>query len=344
MFAELLLMAAQISIPLGKPPRVIEQPRAPIETSGPLWVSECAGSDDWNKPAPPVRIHANTYLVGTCGISSILIVGSDGDILIDGGTERGRRPDRRQHPLARFPGPGHQVHPAQPRASRPCRRHFQVAAAEWRNGHRVGAGPQGARKRRAGRRRPAVRHDQALPAGRSRSGDRRQGRGSPRQSDADGHDHPGPHARSTKLALGQLRWRRMPDDRLCRQPVAGQRPQYRFSDHPAYVAAYRASIAKVAASPCEILLTPHPSASHMSERLAHGKPLLDPSACRDYAADLTAKLDERLAKETATALPPSHELAGQRSVHSGAGRSGRGAARFARAWRSRASTGGRRAR
>ena len=48
----------------------------------------------------------------------------------------------------------------------------------------------------------------------------------------------------------------------------------------------------------------------MRERLAHGKPLLDPSACRDYAADLTAKLDERLAKETATALPPSHELAG----------------------------------
>ena len=89
MFAELLLLAAQISIPLGKPPRVIEQPRAPIETSGPLWVSECAGSDDWNKPAPPVRIHANTYLVGTCGISSILIVGSDGDILIDGGTEQG---------------------------------------------------------------------------------------------------------------------------------------------------------------------------------------------------------------------------------------------------------------
>ena len=40
-----------------------------------------------NKPAPPVRIHGNTYLVGTCGISSILIVGSAGDILIDGGTE-----------------------------------------------------------------------------------------------------------------------------------------------------------------------------------------------------------------------------------------------------------------
>ena len=41
-----------------------------------------------DKPAPPVRIHANTYLVGTCGISSILIVGDQGDMLIDGGTEQ----------------------------------------------------------------------------------------------------------------------------------------------------------------------------------------------------------------------------------------------------------------
>src|SRR3954453_1437061 len=89
MFAKalLLLAAAQLSIPLGKPPRVIEQPRAPIESAGPHWAAECAGSDDWTKPAPPVRIHANTYMVGTCGISSILIVGSDGDILIDGGSE-----------------------------------------------------------------------------------------------------------------------------------------------------------------------------------------------------------------------------------------------------------------
>ena len=45
--------------------------------------------DEWDKPAPPVRIHANTYLVGTCGISSILITGSEGHVLIDGGTEQG---------------------------------------------------------------------------------------------------------------------------------------------------------------------------------------------------------------------------------------------------------------
>src|SRR4026209_570084 len=89
MFASLALLAAMqgIVVPLGKAPRIIEQPRAPIETAGPRWALVCDDSDDWNKPAPPVRIHANTYDVGTCGITSILIVGAQGDILIDGGPE-----------------------------------------------------------------------------------------------------------------------------------------------------------------------------------------------------------------------------------------------------------------
>src|SRR4029079_11426638 len=86
------LAAQQISIPLGKPPPRVEPPRAPIEVSGPLWADACKDSDDWEKPAPPVRIHANSYLVGTCGISSILIVGDKGDILIDGGPEEAADP------------------------------------------------------------------------------------------------------------------------------------------------------------------------------------------------------------------------------------------------------------
>src|SRR5438046_1642962 len=85
-----LVAAAQLAIPLGPRPRIIEQPRAPIESAGPRWAVACEDSkdpDSWDKPAPPVRIHGNTYLVGTCGISAILIVGSNGDVLIDGGTE-----------------------------------------------------------------------------------------------------------------------------------------------------------------------------------------------------------------------------------------------------------------
>jgi metallo-beta-lactamase class B len=89
-FAALLAMSAQqIVIPLGKKPRQIERPKAPIEESGPKWAAACKDWDEWDKPAPPVRIHANTYLVGTCGISAILITGDDGHVLIDSGTEAG---------------------------------------------------------------------------------------------------------------------------------------------------------------------------------------------------------------------------------------------------------------
>jgi metallo-beta-lactamase class B len=80
---------------------------------------------------------------------------------------------------------------------------------------------------------------------------------------------------------------------------AVSRDDYRFSDHPDYLAAFRASIAKVADSRCEILLTPHPSASAMRDRMTGEQPLFDPEGCKNYAASLAKRLDERLAKEAA---------------------------------------------
>jgi metallo-beta-lactamase class B len=76
------------------------------------------------------------------------------------------------------------------------------------------------------------------------------------------------------------------------------RDNYRFSAHPAYLAAFRQSIARIGDGRCEILLTPHPSASAMRDRMTRVKPLFDPAGCRAYAADRTKALDERLAKET----------------------------------------------
>src|SRR5687768_8882947 len=40
--------------------------------------------DNWNVPQAPVRIFANTYYVGTAGLSAILITSDGGHILIDG--------------------------------------------------------------------------------------------------------------------------------------------------------------------------------------------------------------------------------------------------------------------
>jgi metallo-beta-lactamase class B len=297
-----LLAAAQISIPLGKPPRVIEQPRAPIESAGPRWATVCEGAkdpDSWNKPAPPVRIHANTYLVGTCGISSILIVGDQGDILIDGGTEQGadviadniralgfRVQDIRfiLHSHEHFDHVGgiaklQRLSGATLVASAPAAKVFETGAASADD-------PQ------AGINKPFP------PATVGRvigdNGEVRLGNLMLTAMATPGH------------TPGALSWRWVScDGGVCRTIVYADsltpvsRDDYRFSDHPATVAAFRASIAKVAASPCEILLTPHPSASHMRERLALGRPLFDPDACKAYAAQLTANLDQRLAKEAA---------------------------------------------
>lgn len=305
MFAKplLLLAAAQgIVVPFGKP-RVIEQPRAPIESAGPLWAARCEGTGgpaDYNKPAPPVRIHANTYLVGSCGISSILIVGDQGNILIDGGTEEDadliaaniralgfRVQDIRfilnshEHPdhiggiakLQRLSGATIITSPAAAKVFR-----SGVASAEDPQSGTLKPIPTAEVGRTIGDNQEVLLGNLMLTA-----------------MATPGH------------TPGALSWRWVScDGGVCRTivyadsltPVSS--PAYRFSDHPAYLAAYRASIARIAASPCEILLSPHPGASDMPHRLALGKPLFDPDGCRNYAASLTKQLEERLAKEAAT--------------------------------------------
>lgn len=300
MFASLLFLAAAqgIVIPLGHS-RVIEQPRAPIETAGPRWALACKDSDDWNKPAPPVRIHANTYLIGTCGISSLLIVGDEGDILIDGGPEAAAdliadniRALGFSLTDIKFILHSHE--------------HFDhvggIAKLQRLSGATLVASAPAAKAFASGT--PTPEDPQSginkpfPPAGVGRvigdNGEVRLGNLMLTAMATPGH------------TPGALSWRWVScDGGVCRTIVYADsltpvsRDGYRFSDHPAYLSAYRASIAKIAASPCEILLTPHPSASAMRDRLALGKPLFDPEACKAYAASLTRQLDDRLAKELA---------------------------------------------
>ena len=306
MFASLAFAAAAqilpLVVPLQKPPRQVERPIAPIETAGPAFAAACENSQDasgWDKAAPPVRIHANTYLVGTCGISAILITGTQGNILIDGGTEAGA--DLIAQNIRKL---GFNLRDVKILLN--SHEHFDHAGGIARLQQLTGAqllasaaaakvfasGAAGPGDPQAGMHKPfpAARVDRVL--------------------------RDGEEVRLGNLVLtvvatpghtpGALTWRwGSCDGGVCRQIVYADsltpisRDDYRFSDHPDYLAAYRASIAKVAALNCDILLTPHPSASHMVERLAGQEPLTDSNACRNYAARLTKQLDERLAKETA---------------------------------------------
>ena len=297
--ALLLLAAQQITIPLGKAPRQIERPKAPIAESGPQWAAACKDWDEWDKPAPPVRIHANTYLVGTCGISSILITGDEGHVLIDSGTEAG----------------------AELVAANIRQLGFRLGDIKYlliSHEHVDHVGGIARLQQLTGA---------TLVA--SAAAEKVLNTGLPSADDPQAGMHkPFPAANvgrvvgnGSDVRLGNIRlfamitpahtpgatsWRwDSCDGGVCRTMVyadslsAVSRDDYKFSDHPQYLAAYRASIARIAASPCEILLTPHPSASQMRDRIIGKAPLFDTDGCKNYAASLTKKLDDRLAKEAA---------------------------------------------
>jgi len=46
---------------------------------------KCSSCDEWNEPIEPFQVYANTYYVGTAGLSALLITGDAGHILLDGG-------------------------------------------------------------------------------------------------------------------------------------------------------------------------------------------------------------------------------------------------------------------
>jgi metallo-beta-lactamase class B len=60
----------------------------PSSANHPATLSEaCKGRDGWSDKAPPVRVFANTFMVGTCGITALLITTPKGHFLIDGATD-----------------------------------------------------------------------------------------------------------------------------------------------------------------------------------------------------------------------------------------------------------------
>ena len=289
-----------IVIPLQKAPPRIERPIAPIETAGPAFDVACKGSDEWEKPAPPVRIFGNTYYVGTCGITVLLITSPQGHIVIDSGTEAdadlvvanirklGFRPTNVKfllHSHEHFDHVGgmarlQQLTGAQLLAS-------PAAAIVLRTGVAASDDPQTGMHKPF----PTARVDRVIREGEMvRLGD----------TILTAIATPGHTA-------GALSWRwGSCDGGRCRQIVYADsltpvsRDDYRFSDHPAVVQAFRTSIAKIAALDCDILVTPHPSASKLPDRFALRAPLEDRNACRDYASSLTRQLDDRLAKEAAS--------------------------------------------
>ncbi len=259
--------------------------------------------DGWSDRAPPRKIFGNTYYVGTCGITSILVVGKQGAILIDGATEQA------------------------PSAIEANIRELGFTLGDVKlilntHEHSDHAGGLAQLQRDTGA--AVLARAAAVETLRRGAGDRSdpqfsQLQGFPPVANvraiADGqtvtlgdvalvaHATPGHAPGSTSWTWRSCEGTRCLDIAYADSLSAISDDKYRYADHPEYVAAFSHSIDAVASLPCDILVTPHPPASDLLARFNGDSPLVDADGCRRYAATARANLAERLAKEK-TQGPP----------------------------------------
>ena len=268
------------------------------EAAPPTIVTACAGRDGWSDAAPPAHVYGNTWYVGTCGISAILITSDQGHVLVDGGT-----PQAAPLVLANIAALG--FRPQDVRLILSSHEHFDHAGA------------LAALKRATGAKVAALATEaEVLETGKPVAAD-------PQYGQLDGFDPVTVDrvlADGDSVTLGKLAvtahatpahspgstswtWQACTPDFTCRMiayadsATAISADGYRFADHPDRVAAVRQGLSTIAALPCDILLTPHPSASATLERLAGETPLVDPSACAAYATAARERFEQRLDAE-----------------------------------------------
>jgi metallo-beta-lactamase class B len=257
----------------------------------------CAGKDGWSDPAPPVKIFANVYDVGTCGIVSLLITGPRGHILLDGATAQAA-----PSIAANIRKLGYQL--SDVKLIGASHEHFDHAGGIAELQRLTGATVMSM---------PAA--YVALETGKTSEDDPQYGMHDPYPAAkvgimlADGfvvrqgplaitaHATPGHAPGSTSWSWRSCEAGRCVSFVYADSVSAVSSDKYRFLDHKRYVAAFKDSLNKIGRMQCSLLVTPHPGASNLYDRLAGNAPLIDRGACRDYAQRGRAALDERLAKE-----------------------------------------------
>jgi metallo-beta-lactamase class B len=288
-----IVMLAALSLGATTPN---EQPGASKNIAG-----ACGDRDGWTDPAPPAHIHGNTWYVGTCGITVILVESSKGLVLIDSGPE-----EAAQFVLANIRALG--FDPKTIKWILSTHEHFDhvggIEAIRKATGAKVIGGADGGEALRSGQ--PYIDDPQfallkPLPTHRTRVEIGLTDSAKLTIGDVTITAHSTPvHVR------GSTSWTwRSCDGSVCHSIALADSsntisaPAYRFTDNPRRVTAARKGLDKIAALPCDILLTPHPSASNLFLRLSGKAPLADPNACAAYAEAGRDRLAKRLIQEVA---------------------------------------------
>jgi metallo-beta-lactamase class B len=264
----------------------------------PYSTEQCPACTGWNAPQRPVHLFGNTYYVGTHGLASLLLPSPDGHVVIDGGL-----PDSAPMILANIRALG--FAPADVKLILNSHAHFDhsggTAALQRASGARVAASPASAAVIRTGMppkddpqhgllfEMPPVPAVEVLTDGKSVSV---------------GSLTLTPHFTSGHAPGGtSWTWQSCEGERCLsfvyadsQTPIS--RDGFLFSRHPDLVAGFERSVSRIEQLPCDVLITPHPGASGLWERLApHPDGLIDSDACRRYAANARQQLKERLERE-----------------------------------------------
>ena len=269
--------------------------------TAPYTPDQCGLCAEWNAPQQPLHLFGNTYYVGTRGLSAILITSPAGHVLIDGGL-----PDSAPLILDNIRSLGYRVEDVELILNSHAHHDHAagIAALQEATGGRVAASRASAAVLERGSSGPddpqfgsvlefpPVRDVDMFEDGQVL----RVGDVAVRALATPGHT-PGGTSWSWESCEGDRCLDFVYADSLT--PVSA--PDFRFSDgtrYPSAVADFERSFGALEEVACDILLTPHPDASSLWERVGRGvEGLVDPGACRRYAATARSQLVRRLENE-----------------------------------------------
>lgn len=286
------ILAVVLSAPLGAQPAALT--RGYDSTA-------CPSCASWNAPQEPIRLFGNTYYVGTRGLSALLITSSSGHILIDGGL-----PNSAPLILANIASLGFSA--TDVKVILNSHAHYDhaggIAALQAVTGARVIASAASADVLHAGL--PGTddpQHGIALPMP-----------GVPQVTVFDWAQQVQvgpllltPHATGGHTPGGTTwTWRSCDGERCLDFVYADSQSPisedgFRFTDSPRYptaLADFARGHALIESRSCDVLITPHPGATGLWERLRTGpEGLVDREACKRYAESSRRALRARLEAE-----------------------------------------------
>jgi metallo-beta-lactamase class B len=258
---------------------------------------KCDDCAAWNQPREPFKLFGNSYYVGTEGLSAILVTGDAGHVLVDGGLSQSapvidaniRKLGFKTEDITLIlVSHGHFDHaggvPALQRFTEATVAASPSTAQAMQRGENTPDDPQfGFGKQFNGfpptARVRVFRDGEVLTVG---------------KTSITAHLIPGHAPGSTAYT-----WRSC-EATQCRNMVyadsltSGSAPGFVYG--PERLALFRRSIEKVAALPCDIVVSPHPSFTQLFEKQKRGS-FDDPKGCQAYAAGGLKRLEARIAEE-----------------------------------------------